>query len=200
MEPGEYRRLAIAEIDAVYRLAYYLCNQAHEADDAVQETYLRAFKAGDGFTLTEHGLRPWLFRILHNVVIARGAKQKQQPSLMSEFDGIAQGGSHDEHPAPMGATGIDWEHIDERLKRAIGELPLSYRTAFLLCAVEDLKYREIAEIMEAPIGTIMTHIFRARATLAARLQGLAAEHGLPAERKFAFRKSIHPPEGSPPND
>ncbi len=119
MEQEEYQRLALQQLDAVYRLAYFLCNQSQEADDAVQETYLRAFKAGERFTLSEHGLRPWLFKILHNVVTARAIKEHRQPST---------GGGHLDNPAAevhldtdlpvTEVSKIDWETVDERMKRA----------------------------------------------------------------------------------
>lgn len=192
MEQAEHRRLALLELDAVYRLAYFLCNQAQEADDAVQETYLRAFKAGDDFKLTEHGIRPWLFKILHNVISARAIKQQRQPSLVSDFDSTAGTGESDINTPITEISKIDWECIDDRMKRAIADLPLSYRSVFLLCAVEEMKYRDIAEIVGMPIGTVMTQIYRARATLAVRLESLGAEHGMTTGKK-THSKEIDPP-------
>ncbi len=192
LEQEEYRRLALLELDAVYRLAYFLCGQAHEADDAVQETYLRAFKAGDQFKLSEHGLRPWLFKILHNVISARAIRERRQPSADSDLDNPPVQ-SHLDAEAPVTQVSkIDWDSIDERMKRAIADLPLSYRSVFLLCAVEDLKYREIAGIVGLPVGTVMTQIYRARALLAVRLASLAAEHGLSPHMK-THSKEIDPP-------
>ncbi len=180
------------EIDAVYRLAYYLCDKAQEADDAVQETYLRAFNAGAEFKLTEHGIRPWLFKILHNVIRARANRQQREPSLKGDFDETAgAGGPVDERPISEVGM-IDWETVDERLKKAINDLPVSYRAVFLLCAVENLKYREIAEIVGLPLGTVMTQIYRARATLAVRLASLAAEQGMGPSSK------VHSQEIDPP--
>ncbi len=193
MEQEEYRRLALLQLDAVYRLAYFLCNQAQEADDVVQEIYLRAFKADEQFTLSEHGLRPWLFKILHNVVTARAIKEHRQPSTGGGDLDDRAGDVHLDTELPVTEVSkIDWETVDERMKRAIADLPLSYRSVFLLCAVEDLKYREIAEIVELPIGTVMTQIYRSRATLTVRLAGLAAEHGLPPTEE-THSKEIDPP-------
>jgi RNA polymerase sigma-70 factor (ECF subfamily) len=70
---------------------------------------------------------------------------------------------------------LDWEQVDERLKRAIHDLPLAYRTVFLLASIEGLKYREIAEVLEMPIGTVMSRLFRARTTLLEALTDLAGE-------------------------
>lgn len=192
MEQAEYRRLAIAELDAVYRLAFFLCDHAQEADDAVQETYLRAFKSGDGFELTAHGLRPWLFKILHNVINARANRESRQPPAAPDIANVVADG-HFEADAPITEVArIDWECIDERMKRAIADLPRSYRSVFLLCAVEELKYREIAEVVGLPIGTVMTQMYRARAALSVRLASLAGEHGMSPRRK-THSKEIDPP-------
>lgn len=192
MEQEEHRQLALQELDAVYRLAYFLCNQAQEADDAVQETYLRAFKAGAEFTLSEHGIRPWLFKILHNVITARATKERRQPTLVSDFDHTARDEDIDKEPPVTEVSKIDWETVDERMKSAIADLPLSYRSVFLLCAVEELKYREIAEVVGLPVGTVMTQMYRARGALAVRLASLAAEHGLFPHKK-THSKEIDPP-------
>ncbi len=194
MEQEEHRQLALQELDAVYRLAYFLCNQAQEADDAVQETYLRAFKAGAEFTLSEHGIRPWLFKILHNVITARATKEQRQPTLVSDFDHTASEKNIDKEPPVTEVSKIDWEAVDERMKSAIADLPLSYRSVFLLCAVEELKYREIAEVVGLPVGTVMTQMYRARGALAVRLASLAAEHGLSTHKKTQS-KEIDPPVG-----
>jgi len=192
LDQVEHRQLALQELDAVYRLAYFLCNQAQEADDAVQETYLRAFKAGAEFKLSEHGIRPWLFKILHNVIIARATRENRQPASVGDFDHTASGDSFDREMSVTEVSKIDWETVDDRMKSAIGDLPLSYRSVFLLCAVEELKYREIADIVGLPVGTVMTQMYRARATLAVRLASLAAEHGMAPDRK-THSKEIDPP-------
>jgi len=192
LEQVDHRQLAVQEIDAVYRLAYYLCDKSQEAEDAVQETYLRAFNARSNFKLTEYGVRPWLFKILHNVIRARAIKQHRQPSLMGDLDeAVGADGPADEQPL-TDVGKIDWDSVDERLKNAIGDLPVSHRTVFLLCAVENLKYREIADIVALPLGTVTTQIYRARATLAARLASLAAEQGIIPSNK------IHSQEIDPP--
>jgi RNA polymerase sigma-70 factor, ECF subfamily len=162
-----FRQLALAELPAVYRLAHHLSHCPHEVEDLVQETYLHALKAAGTFELRECGMRPWLFKILHNVMHARLGQRERDAKLRDELK--HHNGGHD--PAPPerveGGDGrIAWENIDQRLKRAIDSLPLQQKTVFLLWAAEGLRYRQIAEIVDAPVGTVMSRLHRARNTLA----------------------------------
>lgn len=182
VSPAEFRTLALAEMDAVYRLAYHLARQPEEADDFVQETYLRAFKSAGSYRPHEHGVRPWLFKILHNVINTRLSQQLRQREVLEDLRHQAASSSSGPAGVPD-LSGIDWDRIDERLKAAIHELPLTHRTAFLLCAVEGLTYREIADVTEVPIGTVMSRLYRARAILAERLVTLGTEQGRNRERK-----------------
>lgn len=176
--PEEFRKLALGEMEAVYRLAYHLARQPEEADDLVQEAYLRAFRSAESYKPSDHGVRPWLFKILHNVINTRLSQQLRHREILEEL-------RHQSAPPPSvpDLSQIDWERIDERLKAAIAELSPAQRTAFLLCAVEGMTYREIAEITEVPIGTVMSRLYRARAVLAERLVSLATERGLHREQK-----------------
>jgi RNA polymerase sigma-70 factor (ECF subfamily) len=187
MDPQPFHKLALAEVEAVHRLAYHLCRDAHEADDLVQETYLRALRSADGFTPGEHGVRPWLFKILHNVLHTRRGKDRRRREVLRrafegsvEQDGPAAGSPSGDGPASAAGSvaSIHWDGLDERLCRAIRALPLAHRTVFLLSAVEDLKYREIADVVGVPVGTVMSRLSRARATLVAQLDDLASERNL----------------------
>ena len=190
MDIDDFRKLALSEMDAVYRLAYHLAGHPQEADDLVQETYLRAFKFGAGFKAADHGVRPWLFKILHNVVNSRHANDHRRRQVMEDLQDQAapEAAAHD-GPLPDLST-LNWDAVDERLKAAIDELPLPHREVFLLCAVEGLRYREIADVMEVPLGTIMSRLYRARAQLSSRLTELAAERG--------FNKGGQGPPGPSP--
>jgi RNA polymerase sigma-70 factor, ECF subfamily len=174
----DVRKLLVGELDAVFRLAYDLCARHQEAEDAVQETYLRAFKAAHTFHLTEFGPRPWLFKILHNVIFSRiSANLRESVSIAQmQHEGTPTNSQETENSHPSLAH-LRWDSIDERLKHAIQSLPLPARTTLLLCAVEGLKYREIAEVMEVPVGTVMSRLYRARADVAAVLGAYAREQG-----------------------
>ncbi len=190
MDAAPFHKLALAEVDAVHRLAFHLCRSHHEAEELVQETYLRAVRSADSFTLGDAGVRPWLFTILHNVLHTRRVKDRRERLLLraARAPGIPDSSAPPEQPAaaagsPSVAGGgpstlVDWDQLDERLCRAIRGLPVPHRTVFLLSAVEDLKYREIAAVVGCPVGTVMSRLARARAALAGQLRDVAADHNM----------------------
>lgn len=181
MESAAFRELALAEMDSVYRMAMHLARNPDAAADLVQETYLKAFRSEAGFELREQGVRPWLFKILHNNFYTRVQKSKREPTLGDEVIAQASGGVLGEVDSPPPAWDLehlDWEQVDDRLKHAIDELPEHYRVVLLLWAVEGLKYREIAEVLGVALGTVMSRLYRARSLLAENLTDLAAEHGM----------------------
>ncbi len=181
VERDAFRQLALAELDSVYRMAMHLSRHPDEAAELTQETYVKALKAEASFELRDHGVRPWLFRILHNAFYSRLAKRKREPTMADDLLHDAAPAELD-HPAPAwDLASLDWEQVDDRLKHAIDELPDHYRTVLLLWAVEGLKYREIAEVLDIALGTVMSRLYRARATLSTRLAELAQEHGIRVE-------------------
>jgi RNA polymerase sigma-70 factor (ECF subfamily) len=176
-----FRQLAIDQIDSVYRMAFHLARNADDASDLTQETYLRAFKAEAGFELRERGIRPWLFKILHNVFYTKIARAKRDPLFVEtlEYDAADEGQTISTHSWDLEA--LDWEQLDERLKHAIEDLPAHYCQVLLLWAVECLRYREVADVLDIPIGTVMSRLYRARSILSEQLAQLAAEHGIKTE-------------------
>ena len=184
METAAFRELALAEMDSVYRMAMHLARNPEDASDLVQETYLKAFKSEGRFELRDHGVRPWLFKILHNNFYTKIKKKRREPALGEEVLSEAAGGVLGEVDSPPPAwdlAHLDWEQVDDRLKHAIDELPDHYREVLLLWAVEGLKYREIADVMGVALGTVMSRLYRARAILTENLADLAREHGLATE-------------------
>jgi len=180
MDSERFRELALAEMDAVYRMAMSLSKHPDEASDLVQETFLKAFKAEKRFELQDEakGVRPYLFKILHNNFYSRYQKAKREPTLGDDMPESAVYGDVDQPPPAWDLASLDWEQVDDRLKHAIAELPEHYRQPLMLWAVEGLKYREIADVLDVAIGTIMSRLHRARGILAENLSGLAAEHGI----------------------
>jgi RNA polymerase sigma-70 factor (ECF subfamily) len=178
--------MAIAEMPAVYRMAYHLATTGPaEAEDLVQETYLRAFKAEASFRLGTVGVKPWLLKILHNVFLTRIKRVRLEPVASDFAHDVPQESDGGGGLAAQSLADIDWEQVDGRLKRAIEELPETYRTVFLLSSVEGLKYREIGEVLGTPIGTVMSRLFRARTMLLGQLGDLGAEMGMDSEGKSA---------------
>jgi RNA polymerase sigma-70 factor (ECF subfamily) len=157
----EFSSLALAELDAVDRVARSLTRDSAEADDLVQETYLRALRAQDQFQLKEFGIRPWLLRILHNTHLNRVKRERRRPMAV-EAEVLETAAVSPPPPPPPAAPGsID----DEELAQAMNQLPPDLRTILMLWAVDELSYKEMAEVLEVPIGTVMSRIHRARQRL-----------------------------------
>jgi len=175
----QFESLSLEHLDAVYRMAMQLARHPDEAADLVQETYLKALKASDRYEPQGGGVRPWLFKILHNVFYTRLDKTRRGPSLAEDFSHTPTNQTGPDEPVPAWSLAdLDWEHVDDRLKDAIERLKPEYRTVLLLWGVEGMKYREIAEIQEVPIGTVMSRLHRARTILAEELTDLAEEKRL----------------------
>ena len=161
----EFAALAIEQFDALYGLARRLSGSASQAEDLVQETYLRALRARESFQLEQFGIRPWLMRILHNLHVNQGIRESRQPVAMEE-EALEQvpGGAMD------AGRGLSYEQLDQELVRAIQNLAEAYRSVLLLWAVEELNYAEIAERLNLPVGTVMSRLHRARKKISMRLE------------------------------
>ena len=160
-------------------MALQLSRHPDEASDLVQETYLKALRAAANFEEQGGGIRPWLFKILHNVFYSRVSRQQRGPISVDGFHD--QSGSEpqpDDPPPAWNLAALDWDHVDQRLKTAIEGLSTEYREVLLLWGVEGLKYRQIAHILDVPIGTVMSRLHRARAILIRELGPVADELGL----------------------
>lgn len=178
MERDAFEKLALEHLEAVYRLALQLVRHPDEASDLVQETYLKALRVAERFEEHGGGIRPWLFKILHNVFYTKLAKARRGPFAADEMQSAPDDAPGPDEPMPAwDLDSLDWEHVDERLKAAIEQLRPEYRTVLLLWAVEGLKYREISEVQEIPIGTVMSRLHRARSILTEQLSDLAKETG-----------------------
>ncbi|MFG0326927.1 MAG: sigma-70 family RNA polymerase sigma factor [Phycisphaerales bacterium JB037] len=178
MDRPEFETLAVGQLDAVYRMALHLTRNAGEADDVVQEVYARAFRPRSIETFevrtedAEASMRSWLFTITHNVFYTRAKKQSRRPQAVGEFFAeSADGPLPDEAPPAWSQAELDWEQVDGTLKKAIAELKPEFREVLMLWGVDGLKYREIAEILGVPIGTVMSRLHRARKILSDLLLG-----------------------------
>jgi RNA polymerase sigma-70 factor (ECF subfamily) len=175
----QFDSLALQHLDAVYRMAMQLARHPDEAADLVQETYAKALKAASGFEESGGGIRPWLFKILHNVFYTRKAKSRREPTVADDLPSAQAHEPGPDEPAPAwDLATLDWEHVDDRLKAAVERLRPEYRSILLLWGVEGMKYREIAQIQDLPIGTVMSRLHRARSILAQELSELAEEKRL----------------------
>ncbi len=151
---------------AAYNLARWLTRNDHDADDVVQEAYLRAFRFFDGF----HGgdSRAWLLAIVRNACYT-WLEQNRKPSVPLE-ECVSEAPSLDPTPEALLLDRLD----REQLRRAIEELAPEFREAIVLRELEGLSYKEIASITGTPIGTVMSRLARARARLLQLLTGGSA--------------------------
>ena len=162
-----FRDAALPHLDAVYTLARYLLRNPADAEDAVQECYLRALRHFD--TIRNPTIRPWLFAILRNVCRAEYSRR----SVVELRDVNAEADKSDD-PAPLWSQAQESPEtmmirkLDaETVRGLVASLPDSFREAIVLREINDLSYREIAEVVGAPIGTVMSRLARARSMLRA---------------------------------
>jgi RNA polymerase sigma-70 factor (ECF subfamily) len=173
----EFERLAMEHLNMLYRIARRITRDPASAEDLVQETYLRAFRARDSFDLQQYGIRPWLVRIMHNLNLSQSKRGGKQP--VSVENEVLDTGSPG--PAALPLTPASFEGMDERLVRAVNALPEEYQTVLLLWAVEEFSYKEIAAAVDVPIGTVMSRLHRARERLSVQLKDFARQEGIVRE-------------------
>src|SRR5262245_39411168 len=158
---------ALALLDALYGTALRLTRDADRAQDLVQDTYLKAFRARDRFAAGTN-LKAWLFTILHNTWRNR---RRDQARSRVDFDSEAVEQAHESLGAPASGAGERPETLllrasfDAELKAALEALPEAFRMAVWLRDVEELSYQEIADVLAIPIGTVMSRISRGRKQL-----------------------------------
>jgi RNA polymerase sigma-70 factor, ECF subfamily len=149
---------ALPHLRALYGTAYRMTRNAHDAEDLVQETYLRAFRAFDRYQPGTN-IRAWLFTILHRARTDSFRRQSRSPQTV-ELTG--EGPSVPPAQDALAAGG-------EEIVRAMEALPEVFRSAVVLRDMEDFTYDEIARILEVPVGTVMSRIHRGRALLRSAL-------------------------------
>src|SRR6188768_2719502 len=165
---------ALSHVDSLYRTARRLTRTPADAEDLVQETYLKAFRAADRFKPGTN-LRAWLFTILHNTARNR-ARDRARDSVTVDSEVVDQ--AADTPQFAMAGRVDDPETLLLRntmtpeLKAAVDELPDAFRQAVWIRDVEEFSYAEIAEMLNIPLGTVMSRISRGRRMLFGRLQHL----------------------------
>ena len=165
-------------LDIVFRVARRLSRNEPDAEDLVQETYLKAQRAFGRFEMREFGIRPWLLRILHNTFLNRQAREKNAPRAAGPEMLQATAESYD--GSSLAPPELDYERVDGEVKTAIERLAPEFRSVLLLWATQEYSYQEIAKILELPIGTVMSRLHRARQQLARSLHEYAQENRLAA--------------------
>ena len=172
-----FEREAIPHFDAVYRFALRLTRSEADADDVVQETYLRGFRAWHRYTPGTRA-KSWLFTICRNAWVRQRARETRRSELVDatlapEPDGRSALFQSTRLPNPDAFIG-------SRILHRIQKLPPEFRTAVLLCDLHSIAYADAARHLGVPVGTLKSRLHRARRILKQQLTGAAADHGLVA--------------------
>ena len=177
---AEFEALALPHLDSLYRTGLRMTRSREEAEDLVQETFMKAFRSFRTFQ-PDTNIRAWLFKILTNSYINRYRKQQGEPPKARFQDVKAFLASEEAAETAAAAQDMEPLELDERLdgevKRALEELPEEFRIVVVMALVEGMSYKEIARVLDCPIGTVMSRLYRGRQALRRRLADYAKEHG-----------------------
>lgn len=161
----------LLELDALYRTARYLTGDPILAEDIVQEVSLKVMQGQHTFQ-PDSNFRPWVFAILRNTVTDHYRRQKVRPTTIS-----LDSEEVELPPAePVDGRLLDYV-LDEEIEQALGEIPFEMRLAVLLADIEEFSYREIATILDWPLGSVMSRLHRGRKKLRQRLLAYAQRRG-----------------------
>jgi RNA polymerase sigma-70 factor (ECF subfamily) len=179
----DFEELALPYLPSLYRVAMRLRADQQDAEDLVQDTYIKALQAFPSLREPEK-VRPWLLQILSRAAIDRFRREPREVYVgdLQDLDGFSLYDKiRDEDPFPYSEQ-LHQDFLaqfrDEEVNRALRALPQEYRLPLVLFYVEELSYRELAEVLECPVGTIMSRLFRGRKMIERELWEYAKEKGL----------------------
>ena len=169
MDPEYFEQLAMPLFSPLYNMAHWLTGNRSDAEDLVQETYAKALK---GFKSFQEGtnFRAWIYRILHNSFLTSRSGLAERNTIFLEDEQDAETWtSHTATPESLFLQLADQQAVHQALET----LPPPHREIILLCDVEEMSYRETAEVLALPLGTVMSRLARARKALRSKLQQAA---------------------------
>jgi RNA polymerase sigma-70 factor (ECF subfamily) len=186
-DQATFADVAMEHMPSLYTAALRMTRSPADAEDLVQETYLKAYRAFDSFQAGTN-LKAWLYRILTNTFINAYRAKKRRPE-QSDVDDVEDFylyrrlGGLEAAAAGRSAEEEVLDHFtDDEVKEAVESLPEQFRMAVLLADVEGFSYKEIAEILDIPIGTVMSRLHRGRRALQKALFEFGMARGLVGER------------------
>ncbi len=176
----EFAELIEPHLSSLYNTALRMTHNQHDAEDLVQDTLFKAYRALDQFQ-KDTNFRAWIFRILVNTFITAYRKAIRQPQKVS-YDDMEEFFLYKRLDETVAMQEVAKEEFlenlfDDEVKEALDNLPYQFRLVVLLCDVEGFSYNEIAEIIDAPLGTVMSRLYRGRKLLQRHLWNYAKERG-----------------------
>jgi RNA polymerase sigma-70 factor (ECF subfamily) len=175
--PEIFEAEAIQYLDDLFRTAKRLTMNQIDAEDLVQETFMQAWKSFEHYALGTN-CRAWLYKILFNKFDHYRRKKYTQAKYLQEEDELTFLSAAYSAPIPENLT-------DTEVIAALNKLPEHYRSVILLADVHEFDYKEVAQILDIPIGTVMSRLSRARAQLKKSLARVASEYGIKKAQNFA---------------
>jgi RNA polymerase sigma-70 factor (ECF subfamily) len=179
-EGWNFEAAAMPFVDALYNTAYRMTRNSEDAEDLVQETYLKAYRYYDKF---EEGtnFKAWLFKIMKNTFI-NNYRRKQNAPALSDFADIEENFESQVNEDVVRQIKNPEDELlenvlDEDVQRALDKLPPDYRMVVILADLEGFSYKEIADILEVPVGTVMSRLYRGRRLMEEAMLGFAREYG-----------------------
>ncbi len=168
----------IPHIDSMYNFAFRLTNDEDDANDLVQDTYMKAFRFINSFQQGTNA-KAWLFRILKNSFINDYRKKSKQPAKVDyqEVETTYNSESTDSETTTDLRTETVQDMIGDEVATALNSLPVDFRTVIILCDIEGFTYEEMAKILDIPIGTVRSRLHRARNLLKEKLRSYANTMG-----------------------
>jgi RNA polymerase sigma-70 factor (ECF subfamily) len=174
---------ALPHLDAVYRFALRLTGSGADAEDLVQDTFLRAYRAWDQYTLGTKA-KSWLFTICRNAFLRSRERDTRRNELVTEA-ATTESTSERSGETPLFAGQADYDPegdffrslVDDEVLEAVNQLPADFREAVILSDLQGLSYQEIAGVLDVPVGTVKSRLFRGRRMLQQALYEYALESG-----------------------
>ncbi|MGO9698588.1 MAG: sigma-70 family RNA polymerase sigma factor [Xanthobacteraceae bacterium] len=160
-----FRDAALPHLDDAFTLARYLMRNTADAEDAVQECYLRALRHFDSFR--GPAMKPWLLTILRNICNAEFARRGKQETLADSppDEAVTEAAPIWQEPQASPEASLLQQHDDDKIRQLVAELPAQFREVIVLREINDLSYQEIAQVAAVPVGTVMSRLARARSML-----------------------------------
>ncbi len=173
----------LPQMDALYNFAFHLTLDEDDANDLVQETFLKAYRFIDSYQQGTNA-KAWLFKILKNGFINEYRKKTKQPAKVDYDDIVSFHDTDDDgHVEYLDLrTDLFQGMLGDEVTRALNQLPVDFKTIILLCDIEEFSYEEIAKIIDIPIGTVRSRLHRARNILKEKLREYAQKEGFKEKR------------------